>query len=175
MKPGTQRISIIAALSENRVIGVSNTLPWRLPADLRRVRALTTGHHIIMGRKNYESIGKPLPHRTNIVVTRNPAYAAPGCIVAHSLNEALEIATDDPEVFIFGGAELYAQTLARADRLYLTLIHAQIPGDRYFPALDWSDWKEMERERHAADDQHPYPYSFITLERKYRPPATVPG
>ena len=96
MEPGTQRISIIAALSENRVIGVSNTLPWRLPADLRRVRALTTGHHIIMGRKNYESIGKPLPHRTNIVVTHNPAYAAPGCIIAHSLNEALEIATDDP-------------------------------------------------------------------------------
>lgn len=159
------RVSIIAAMAENRVIGVNNTLPWRLPADLRHFRRLTTGHHVIMGRRNYESIGRPLPDRTNIVVTRNPAYRAPGCVVRHSLEEALRDTGDDPEVFVIGGAEIYRQALARADRLYLTLVHANVPGDTFFPEFDAREWRETGRTRHEADDKNPYACSFVTYER----------
>jgi dihydrofolate reductase len=159
-------ISIIAAFAENRVIGVNNTLPWRLPADLRRVKALTTGHHIILGRKNYESIGRPLPDRVNIVVSRQPGYAAPGCVVVDSLAEAFARAKDDTEVFVFGGAEIYRQALPRAQRMYLTLVHAQIAGDTFFPDFDWNDWRERERVRHEPDAKHAHAYSFVTLERK---------
>ena len=163
-------ISIIAALAENRVIGNGNALPWRLPNDLRRFRRLTTGHAVIMGRKNYESIGKPLPGRRNIVITRQPDYAAPGCRMAHSLEEALAAAGDDPEIFVIGGAEVYAQALPRARRLYLTLVHGAVAGDVLFPQLDWSEWTELDRERHEPDDQHAYAYSFVTFERKQTAP-----
>ncbi len=158
-------ISIIAALAENRVIGINNTLPWRLPNDLKHFRRLTTGHAIVMGRKNYESIGKPLPERTNIVITRQSGYEAPGCLVAHSLDEALKMASDDTEVFVIGGAEIYQQTLTRADRLYLTLVHDTVAGDTYFPAVDSNDWREISRERHERDERHAYAYSFVVLER----------
>ncbi len=158
-------ISIIAALAENRVIGVNNTLPWRLPNDLKHFRRLTTGHAIIMGRKNYESIGRPLPERTNIVVTRNRDYRASGCLVAHSLDEALALAQNDPEIFIIGGAEIYREALARADRLYLTQVHAAVDGDTFFPETNRNDWEETTRERHGADDKHAYAYSFVVLER----------
>jgi len=161
-------ISIIAAMAENRVIGVDNTLPWRLPADLRHFRRLTTGHHVIMGRRNYESIGKPLPERTNIVVTRNRDYRAPGCVVAHSLEEALERAQNDAEIFVIGGAEIYQQALARADRLYLTLVHASVAGDTYFPEFAPDRWNESSRERHEADAKNPYPYSFVVYDRHRR-------
>lgn len=153
-------------MAENRVIGVNNTLPWRLPADLRHFRQLTTGHHVIMGRRNYESIGKPLPDRTNIVITRNPGYHAPGCNVKHSLVEALQGIQNDPEVFIIGGAEIYRQTIGDSDRIYLTLVHADIRGDTYFPEFDAREWHEISRTRHEADEKNPYAYSFITYDRK---------
>jgi dihydrofolate reductase len=159
------RLSIVAALAENRVIGVNNTLPWRLPADLKHFRRLTTGHPIIMGRRNYESIGRPLPERENIVVTRRPDFSAPGCRIVNSIDAAIAAAGTAAEIFIIGGAELYAQTLARADRLYLTYVHAVVQGDTYFPAFDHSGWRETSRERHEPDDRHAYGYSFVTLER----------
>lgn len=159
-------VSIIAAVADNGVIGINNSLPWRLPADLRRVKALTTGHHIIMGRKNYESLGRPLPNRVNVVVTRNVNYRAPGCAIVHSLADGLAVARDDTEAFIFGGAELYAQALDIADRMYLTLVHARVAGDTFFPEFDRSKWTEVERVRHEADAEHPYAYSFVRLERR---------
>jgi dihydrofolate reductase len=159
-------VSIIAAVAENGVIGINNSLPWRLPADLRRVKALTTGHHIIMGRKNYESLGKPLPNRVNVVVTRNRDYRAPGCTIVHSLADGLAVAQGDTEVFIFGGAELYAQALTVTDRMYLTLVHANVDGDTFFPGFDRSPWREVERVRHEADADHPYAFSFVKLERR---------
>jgi len=159
------RVSLIAAMAENRVIGVGNTLPWHLPADLKHFRQITTGHHVIMGRRNYESIGKPLPNRINIVVTRNRHFRAPGCVVAHSFEEALERARADPEIFIIGGAEIYRQAFNRADRLYLTLVHANIVGDTYFPPFDPDQWDEIKREQHEADDKNPYAYSFLMYDR----------
>ena len=162
------RVSLIAALAENRVIGRDNTLPWRLPADLKRFRRLTTGHPVILGRKNYESIGRPLPERTNIVLTRDRAYRAPGCTVVDTLDAAYAAATDASELFVIGGAELYAQTLARADRLYLTWVHAQVPGDTFFPTFDLADWTEIERERHEPDRDHAYGFSFVTYDRRAR-------
>ncbi len=158
-------ISIIAALAENRVIGVNNTLPWRLPNDLKHFRRLTTGHAIVMGRKNYESIGKPLPERTNIIVTRNHDYRASGCLIAHSLDDALALAKGDPEIFVIGGAEIYREALPLADRLYLTQVHSAVEGDTFFPEINDNAWKETAREQHAADEKHAYAYSFVVLER----------
>lgn len=159
------RVSLIAALAENRVIGLNNALPWRLPNDLKRFRRLTTGHAVIMGRKNYESIGKPLPGRVNIVVTRNHDYRADGCLIAHSLDEALSLAGEDPEIFVIGGAQIYREALPRAERLYLTQVHAAVTGDTFFPEIGHRDWEETMRERHEADDKHAYAYSFVVLER----------
>ena len=159
-------VSLIAAMAENRVIGVNNTLPWRLPADLRHFRQLTTGHHVIMGRRNYESIGKPLPDRTNIVVTRNTEYRAPGCEIKHSLVDALQDIQDDTEVFVIGGAEIYRQAMSDADRIYLTLVHANISGDTFFPEFDTREWNEISRTRHKADEKNPHAYSFVTYDRK---------
>jgi dihydrofolate reductase len=158
-------ISIIAAMAENRVIGANNALPWRLPADLGHFRRLTSGHHVIMGRRNYESIGKPLPDRTNIVITRNPEYRAPGCHVAHSLEEGLALARNDPEIFIIGGADIYRQAFDRADRLYLTLIHASVDGDTYFPEFNERQWREIDRERHQPDAKNSFGYTFVTYDR----------
>ena len=162
----TPIISLIWAVARNGVIGKGNTLPWRLPADLRYFRACTTGHPIIMGRKNYEDIGKPLPGRRNIVVTRQPAYTAPGCTVVHSVEQALAAAGAEEEVFVIGGADIYRQTLDAADRLYITEIDADIEGDTYFPEFDRRLWREVRREGHAADASNPYPYSFVLLERR---------
>jgi dihydrofolate reductase len=165
-------LSLVVAMAENRVIGRAGGLPWRLPGDLKRFRRLTTGHPVIMGRKTYESIGKPLPGRTNIVVTRTPGYPAPGCTVVGSLEAALKAAAEAPndppkrETFVIGGAELYAQALPLAKRIYLTLVHAEIEGDTFFPDFDPSEWREISRERHEPDEQHAYAYSFITLERR---------
>jgi dihydrofolate reductase len=159
------RLSLIVAMAENRAIGKDNALPWRLPADLRRFRRLTTGHPVIMGRRSYESIGRPLPERTNIVVTRHPEYQADGCLIAHTLEQALSLAQGAREIFVIGGAEIYAQTLERADKIYLTLVHAEVPGDTFFPTFDMSAWRETEREAHTVDDKHTYRYSFVTLER----------
>lgn len=159
------RVSLIAAVAENGVIGRGNALPWRLPTDLKHFRRLTVGHPVIMGRRNYESIGRPLPDRTNIVVSRRSDFQAPGCIVVPSLERAFAACRPAAEAFIAGGAEIYRQTMDRADRLYLTLVHAAVAGDTFFPPIDWSAWREIARTRHAADERHAYAYSFVELER----------
>ncbi len=154
-------------MAQNRVIGRNNALPWRLSADLKRFRRITIGHPIIMGRKTYESIGRPLDGRKNIVITRNPEFRAEGVTVAGSIDEALG-STKDDEIMIIGGADIYAQTLPRADRIHLTLIHEQFDGDAYFPEIDESEWKETEREDIEAGVDADFGYSFITLERVTR-------
>ena len=160
------RISLIAALADDGVIGIDNRLPWRLPADLRWFKQQTMGKPIVMGRKTFDSLGRrPLPGRTNIVVTTDPRYRAPGCIVVHSLDEALRATGDADEVMIIGGASLYAQALPRADRLYLTYVHGRFAGDAHFPVFDTTQWREVRREDHPADDKNPWPYSFVILDR----------
>lgn len=152
-------------MSENRVIGFNNKLPWHLPADLKHFRRLTSGHPVIMGRKNYESIGKPLADRVNIVVTRKLDFLAPGCLVTHSLDEAMTSVGNDRDIFIIGGAEIYREAFDRANRIYLTLIHARIEGDTYFPEFDEPPWREVSREHHESDENNPYAFSFITYVR----------
>lgn len=156
-------LSLIVAMGSNRVIGVDNRMPWHLSADLKRFRHITLGKPVLMGRKTFESIGRPLPERTNIVLTGNPGYAAPGCVVAHSLEEALRMAGEG-EVMVIGGAALYQACLPRAERLYLTLIHREFAGDTFFPAFDPAEWREAARED-VADDPSGLSYSFLRLER----------
>ena len=153
------RLSIIAAMARNRVIGKDNRLPWRIPADLKRFKALTMGHAMIMGRKTYESIGRPLPGRTTIVISRG--FTAEGVELARTVEEALARARGD-EVFICGGAEIYRQTIDRADRFYMTLIDREIEGDTYFPSIDFAKLRIIERELHA---EHDPPFEFVTYER----------
>jgi dihydrofolate reductase len=157
------RLSAIVAMAANRCIGKDNTLPWRLPADLRRFKQLTLGHTLVMGRKTYESIGRPLPGRTIVVVTRQRDYAPEGVQVAHSLEQALELARGD-EVFIAGGADLYRQTMDRLRRLYLTRLDRDYEGDTFFPEVDLSGWRLVEEEHHPATATEP-PFSFLTYER----------
>ena len=159
------RISVIAALAENRVIGRENELPWRLSADLKHFKMLTMGKPIVMGRKTWESIGKPLPGRSNIVITRDADYRADGCIVVNSIEQALQAAGDCEEVMVIGGAELYRQTLERAQRLYLTQVKAEVSGDTLFPLIDPKQWQEIERESHSGDECNEYDYDFVVLER----------
>jgi dihydrofolate reductase len=160
------RLSAIVAMASNRVIGVGNALPWRLPADLKRFKQLTMGHTLVLGRKTYESIGRPLPGRTMVVVTRQRDYAPEGVKVVHSVDEALALAAGDSEVFIGGGADLYAQTLDRLDRLYLTRIERAFPGDTSFPEVDLSGWTLIEEEHHPAASEAELPFSFLTYERR---------
>ena len=154
-------------MAKNRVIGRNNALPWRLSPDLKRFRRITMGHPIVMGRKTYQSIGRPLDGRKNIVVTRNPDFRPQGVTVARSIDEALSLANDD-EIMIIGGADIYNQTLERADRIHLTLIHEDFDGDAYFPELDESEWKETAREDVEPGVDVEFGYSFITLERVTR-------
>lgn len=159
--------SIIAAVASNGVIGAGKTIPWRLPPDLKRFKQLTLGHHLMMGRKTFESIGRALPGRTTIVVTRHD-YAAPdGVLVARSVDEAIALAerAGDSELFIAGGAEIYRQTLTIADRAYMTFLDRAFEGDVRFPEVDWSAWRASERERHDASDTIPYSFEFITYEK----------
>ena len=156
-------VSLVAALARGRVIGIENRLPWHLPEDLQRFKRLTMGAPVIMGRNTRESIGRPLPGRRNIVVTRQPQAAWNGCSVAHSLDEALALAADAPEVFVIGGAELYAQALPRADRLYLTFIDADVSGDAFFPELDPAAWREIAREPGISASG--LGYAFVTYVR----------
>jgi len=165
------KISVIAAMSQNRVIGRDGSLPWHLPTDLARFKSITTGHTVIMGRKTYESVGKPLPNRRTIIITRNNDYQCADVFIAHSLDEALDHAAHEDEVFILGGETVYRIALPRADRLYLTIIHATIEGDTYFPTLDFDDWKLVEDERHEIDERHAYAFSFRRYERASTPPA----
>jgi dihydrofolate reductase len=162
-------VTIIAAMSENRIIGRAGSLPWHLPADLKRFKSLTAGHTVIMGRKTFESIGRPLPDRRCIVVTRNADYRAEGVVVVLSLEDALQQVADDEEVFIIGGGEIYRHALSLADRLELTIVHAEVEGDTRFPAIDLKDWTLISEEHHEADAQHAYPYTFRRYERAVRP------
>ena len=155
-------ISIIVAMAQNRTIGINNTLPWHCPEDLKHFKSLTMGHHMIMGRKTFDSIGKPLPGRTTVVVTRNPGLNIDGCIVKHSLQEAIEACAGDKEIFIVGGAELYAQALPLANTLYLTEIQQDITGDAHFPAFDRQIWKEVACESRQQDTPQPLKYNFVT-------------
>jgi dihydrofolate reductase len=164
-------ISQIAAVAENGVIGRNNDLPWKLPDDMKFFMNTTKGHHVVMGRKNYESLHekfRPLPNRTNIVVTRQRDFKASGCIVVHSAEEAITIArsTGEPELFIIGGAEIYSVSLPKTDKLYITEIHARVEGDTYFPEFNKNEWKEISRTPHPADERHAYAFDFVIYERK---------
>lgn len=159
-------ISIIAAVARNGIIGQDNRLIWYIPEDLRRFKALTLGRPVIMGRKTFESLKRPLPARINIVISRNPDYKASCAMVVHSLPEALTLFNPDRETFVIGGAEIYAQALPLADRLYLTEIDADYEGDTKFPAWDRSQWEVIEEERHARGKNFPHPFSFLVYERK---------
>ncbi len=154
-------ISIIAAMDENRGIGIQNKLPWHLPGDLKRFKELTLGHHIILGRKTFESIGKPLPGRTSIIVTHQKEYTLPGCLITHSLEEALEMArcAGQSEVFIAGGAQIYAQALPIAHKIYLTVVHSIVQADTFFPHIDGS-WKEVESSFYRADEKNKYSFTY---------------
>jgi len=155
-------LSLIVAVAHHGVIGVNNTLPWHLPEDLKRFRALTMGHHIIMGRKTHESLNRLLPGRTHVIVTRNPAYKVEGALVANSLQAAIELCGNDPEVFVIGGAELYKDALERADTLYLTEIDAEYAGDAFFPPFDASAWKEASREKNVSVNGLRFTYVTFT-------------
>lgn len=159
------KISLIVAKSKNNVIGKNNQLPWHLPADLQYFKKLTMGHHMIMGRKTYESIGKPLPGRTSIIITSNKDYSAPGCIIAHSLKDAINAAKKDEEVFIIGGAAVFTEALHLADIIYLTEIHENFEGDVFFPELDFLSWKLVKKEHHNPDEKNKYSYSFAQYEK----------
>ncbi len=160
-------ISIIVAMDETRGIGVEGRLPWHLPADLKRFKSLTMGHHLIMGRKTFASIGRPLPGRTTIIVTRDQSFQPEGCLVAHSLETALEFARLDLEndVFVIGGAEIFVQAIELADRIYLTQVHSSLPADVYFPEFAAADWLETDSEYHHADEKNRYPFTFKILAR----------
>jgi dihydrofolate reductase len=159
------RIAAVVAMSENRVIGNDNKLPWRLPADLQHFKKITMDKPILMGRKTYDSIGRPLPGRCNIVITRDSDFQAPGCVIANSIECALKAAAYSEEVCIIGGALLYQQMLSRIERIYQTIIHHDFSGDAYFPELNGVDWREVERESFQPDEKNAYSYSFITLDR----------
>ena len=159
------RISLIVAMARNRVIGSNGQLPWHLPADLKRFKSLTMGNPLLMGRKTHESIGRPLPGRTNIVLTSDPSYRAAGCLVEHSIADALARAGDASELFVIGGASLYEAFLAAAERIYLTLIDSEFAGDVRFPELDLIEWHCVERDDRMCPMDPPFPYSFLVLER----------
>jgi dihydrofolate reductase len=156
-------LALIAAMARNGVIGAGNALPWRLPEDLRRFKALTLGHAVIMGRRTFESLGRALPGRQNLVVTRQRSFSAPGVDVAHSLDDAIAQVRDPAPAWCIGGGELFRAALPRADRLELTEIDTDIAGDTYFPPLDRTQWREVAREAHVSSAG--LPYAFVTYER----------
>ncbi len=158
-------LSLIAAIGENRELGYKNKLLWHLPDDLKRFRELTTGHTIIMGRKTFESIGKALPLRKNIIITRQKNYVAPLCFLASSLEDALQLAKDDGEVFVIGGAEVYRSALPLASKMYLTQVNKKCEADVFFPYFEGLDWRILRKEDHNADPQHPFSFSFFEYER----------
>ncbi|MDP3210565.1 dihydrofolate reductase [Methylotenera sp.] len=158
------QLSMIVAVAHDGVIGVNNTLPWHLPEDLKRFRALTMGHHIIMGRKTYDSLGRLLPGRTTVIVTRNESYKVEGALVAHSLEAAIALCEDDEEVFLIGGAELYQTGLKLAHKLYITEIELDVAGDAFFPKLVSTEWQETEREAHTSEKG--LKFSYVTYLRK---------
>ena len=158
-------ITIIAAIAENNALGKDNQLIWHLPADLKRFKKVTLNHAVIMGRKTYESLGKPLPNRTNIIITRNGDFKAEGCVVVNSLQQAIEASKEDQNPYILGGAEIYKQAIEIADKLDLTFVHHQFEADAFFPKIDKTIWKETSREDFKADKKNKYDFSFVTFER----------
>jgi dihydrofolate reductase len=168
-KGGRPFVSLIAAVAENRCIGGDNKLLWHLPEDLKRFRDLTRGHPVMMGRKTFESIGKPLPQRENIVISRDPSYSAGGVKSVTSLEQAIELAaaTGTDEIFVIGGAEIYKLALAKADRLYLTLVHQSVDGDAFFPEWKGMRWSETFREEHPAKDASPA-FTYVNLDRNWK-------
>ncbi len=162
------RISAIVAMANNRVIGKNNDIPWYLPADLKYFKKVTLGHHVIMGRKCFESIGRPLPKRTNVIITRNLFYMSSGCLITHTLEEALQIAKDnqEAEAFIIGGAQIYELAMPYLDRIYLTEVDLEVDGDVRFPELDMGQWNLLSEEAHQADEKNKYGYVFKVLEKK---------
>lgn len=164
------RVSMIAAVARNLTIGKDNDLPWKLPDDMKFFMNTTKGHYVIMGRRNYDSLHekfRPLPNRTNIVVTRQRDFKAPGCVVTHNVNDALALARNgnETEAFVIGGAEIYKLALPDADRLYLTEIEAAVEGDTFFPSFSKHDWKETSRTHHAADEKHKFAFDFVIYDR----------
>jgi dihydrofolate reductase len=157
-------VSIVVAIAENYAIGKNNQLLWHMPADLKHFKNITSGHTVIMGRKTYDSVGKPLPNRRNIIVTRQDIKIE-GCEVVKSIEDALALCANEDEVFIVGGAEIYKLTMSKTDRIYLTIIHHSFDADTLFPEIDYMEWKETAREDHQPDERNKFPYSFITLER----------
>lgn len=160
------KVSMIAAIGEDRGIGLGNKLLWHLPDDLKRFRDITRGHAVIMGRKTYESIGRPLPDRKNIIVTRNKGFTAPGCEVVSSIEEGIKAAGNDSEVFVIGGAEIYSLGMQYCDKLYLTLVDAKLPADVFFPVFDPAAWEVISEEKHSKDERHQYSFIWQVLEKK---------
>ena len=160
-------ITVIAAIGANNALGKDNDLIWHLPADLKRFKKVTTGHYIVMGRNTFESIGKPLPNRTSVVITRNNDYFVDGCLIANSVENALELAKDEDEVFIIGGAQIYKYVLENnlADKLDITIVHQEFEADVFFPEIDTNTWEEVSREDFKADEKNKYDYSFVSYVR----------
>ena len=165
LTPHASRLSIIVAMGKNRVIGANGTIPWRLPNELQLFKRITMGHHIIMGRKTWESIGRLLPGRTTVIVTRQEKYAVPGAITAGSLTEAIAKCTGDDEVCVVGGGELYREALPKASRLYLTVVDTEPAGDTHMPAMDMTQWREVSSEHHAPDEKNAHAYRFSVYDR----------
>ena len=164
-------ISLIAAIAENQAIGLNNDLIWHLPDDMKYFMETTKGHHVIMGRKNYESIPhkfRPLPERTNIIVTKQDDYEAKDCIITNSIESAIDVARNDrpDEIFIIGGGQIYAHSIDLADRLYITEVHKSFEGDTFFPDIDTTVWQEISRTPHGKDERHAYEFDFVIYERK---------
>jgi dihydrofolate reductase len=159
-------ISLIVAMARNRVIGANGGIPWHLPDELKLFKRITMGHHIIMGRKTWESIGRALPGRSTVVVSRRPGYRVPGAAVAHTLEEAVAACGADEEIFVIGGAELFKTALPLANRLYLTIVEGEFTGDTYMPEFDAGAWREVSSQSHAADGRHRYPYHHAVYERR---------
>lgn len=164
-------VSAIVATTENRVIGKGNEIPWYLSGDFKYFKKTTLNHHIIMGRHTYLSIGRPLPKRTNVILTKNPYYAVQNCMVVHSIQEALELAHDngEQEAFIIGGGTVYEKAMPFLDRIYLTVVHTELEGDTFFPKLEISEWTEISSsERHKADEKNDFDYTFKVFEKKLK-------
>jgi dihydrofolate reductase len=160
-------ITVIAAIAKNNALGKDNDLIWYLPADLKRFKKVTTGHYILMGRNTFESIGRPLPNRTTIIITRNKNYSKEGCLIASSIEEAIELAKEEAQLFIIGGAQIYKEIMAKdlADQLDITLVHSEFEADVFFPKIDPNVWKEVAREDFKADEKNEYDFSFISYQK----------
>lgn len=159
-------ITLIAAAAENNALGKDNQLVWHLPNDFKRFKEITSGHYIIMGRKTFESFPKPLPNRTHIIITRQKNYQVEGCIVVNSIEKAIEVAAKDEDIFIIGGAEIYAQSIDFADKIELTRVHANFEADVYFPEINLNHWKLIFEEKHLKDEKHNFDFTFQTFEKK---------